>query len=249
MTSQEAKEILLLYRPDVDGDEPEFAPALDVIRTDPELQHWFEHHCALQKAIFASFDQLAVPEGLKEQILSERKVRTNLPSRRAIIAMALACIAILFTMGTLMFYNVPANSAKTFDNFRLRMAGKVLRDYPKMDLETADLSQIRAYLAAHGGEKGYALPEGLAKTSGTGCATFDWHGKKVSMLCFSSGKHGSLKNPDLFLFITDASTVKVPEDKATSKIKQLSTVSWTNNDKTYLLAAAGDERFLQSYAP
>src|SRR5215467_12999998 len=105
MTSQEAKEILLLYRPGLDEDEGEFAPALAAVSNDPELRRWFEQHCALQKTIIATFDDLVVPEGLKEQILSERKARTNLPSRRAVIAMAVACFSILFTIGTWMVYN------------------------------------------------------------------------------------------------------------------------------------------------
>ena len=38
MTSQEAKEALLLYRPDVgDDQDPDFAPALGRMRDDPEL--------------------------------------------------------------------------------------------------------------------------------------------------------------------------------------------------------------------
>ena len=247
MTRQEAKEILLLYRPEVDAEDVEFAPALDVVRSDPELQRWFEQHCAMQKLILAGFDQLVVPDGLKEQILSERKAHTNLPSRRVIIAVAVACFAVLFLVGALMMYGGSQTGAKSFENFRMRMAGKVLRDYPKMDLETSDLGQIRTYLAAHGGEKGYVVPQGLTKASGTGCAIFDWHGKKVSMLCFSSGKQGDLKSPDLFLFITDASTVRAPESSATDRVKKLSTIAWMNEGKTYLLAASGDEKFLQQY--
>jgi len=68
------------------------------------------------------------------------------------------------------------------------------------------------------------------------------------MVCFSSGQRGNTKTPDLFLFITDASAIKAPETASTpAKIKQLSTVSWTSGEKTYFLAAAGDEKFLQNY--
>jgi len=249
MTRQEAKEILLLYRPDTDRNDPDFAPALEHLRNDPELKRWFEQHCATQNAVFDSFEHISVPEGLKEQILSERKAHVNLGGRRAARLLVAAAVAVLLLIGLVMFYSKPPK-AIDFSTFRLRMAGKVLRDYPKMDLETADLGQIRQYLAQHGGQADYVLPAGLEKTRGTGCAIFDWQGKRISMLCFNSGKNSNPKAPDLFLFIVDRSAVQEPATPSSPEIaavKTLTTASWVSGNKTYLLVVEGGQDFLREH--
>ena len=65
MNKQEAQEILLLYRPGRDENDPELAAALDLVKHDPELAKWFETHCALQHAISAKFKQIDVPAGVE----------------------------------------------------------------------------------------------------------------------------------------------------------------------------------------
>ena len=40
MDRQQAKQILELYRPGVDDADPQFAEALALSRTDPELRRW-----------------------------------------------------------------------------------------------------------------------------------------------------------------------------------------------------------------
>jgi hypothetical protein len=119
-----------------------------------------------------------------------------------------------------------------------------------MDLETNNLQEIRRYLASHDGQKDYVLPTGLEKTAGTGCKILAWQGKKVSMVCFNSGKNGSPQTPDLFLFIVDRSAVRpsaATDEPQLAKVRALSTVSWSAGDKTYLLAGSGDEKFLREY--
>lgn len=49
MTRDEAKRILLLYRPDsVEPPDPEMEGALNLLKRDAELREWFEAHCATQ---------------------------------------------------------------------------------------------------------------------------------------------------------------------------------------------------------
>src|SRR5262245_64307917 len=97
MTAQLAKEILTLYRPDsADAAAPEFAEALLLCERDPELKQWFDDHCAVYRTLRARFQQIHVPEGLREQILAERKVHTSpLRPRLKLLAAAAAAIAAL----------------------------------------------------------------------------------------------------------------------------------------------------------
>ena len=205
MTSGEAKETLLLYRPGLDEQDPDFTSALAQMRGDPELTKWFDQHCALQKAVFSSFERLPVPAGFKEQILSERPEQpppVTAILRRKTAMLVFAVIPVLLLLTFMAFYS---HSPSRIDlaSYRLGMRGKILR-YPRMDLETADLDRIRQYLAEHGGHKDYVLPPALEKVAGTGCAILEWRGKKVSMVCFNSGRNGKPTVPDLFLFIVDS---------------------------------------------
>lgn len=252
MNSQEAKEILLLYRPAVDREEAEFAEALALARTDPELAAWFQQHCAFQNAAGVAFKQIPVPEGLKEQILSERKSHLTLSSRRgalvAACSLAVIAVASYFTYRTL----VPASPPRdySFNNFRDGMMSKVIR-YPKMDLLTNDLQAIRQNLNEHG-QNNLVFTQPLNHTEGTGCATFDWNDKPVAMICFNSGKNGRPKSPDLFLFIADRKSIENPPPATpviarAHGVKNLICGSWTSGDKVYVLGALGDEQFLKQY--
>ena len=89
MNSRHAKEILVLYRPaTADREEPEVAAALALAERDPELGRWLQDHCETQAALRARFKQIPVPEGLKEQILSERRAHTTLPLPRRLALVA-----------------------------------------------------------------------------------------------------------------------------------------------------------------
>jgi hypothetical protein len=284
VNSREAKEILLLYRPrTADANDPEFSEALALAKKDPELATWFEQHCTLQTAVMTGFDRIKPPEGLLEQILSERKTasavpdahdqrpaalttrsdrnghssgrlavpsaqtrQTFTPRRATLLAGAFATLLVL--AGALVLIR-QSPSTNDFAAFRRVMTSKVSRIglYPHMDLETRNLAEIRQHLAQHDGQSGYSLPPALEQTPGTGCATFKWHNKKVSMICFSS--KGLPRDPDLYLFVIDKSSLgSAPADTPEfAQAGSLSTASWTSGDKSYLLAAAGDQDFLRKH--
>ena len=72
---QEAKQILALFRPGTaDEEDPLFFEARQMAKTDPELARWFDDHCEAYLALRWKFQAIPVPPGLKEQILSERKI-------------------------------------------------------------------------------------------------------------------------------------------------------------------------------
>lgn len=251
MNSQQAKENLLLYRPGgADADDPDFAEALAQVQQDPELARWFEEHCQRQAALHAKFSQIAVPEGLKEQILSERRLQAPPPVVRHRVRWVAATAAVLavLVVGAVL-WQWPQSEDNRFVNFRNRMASTVLRQYPQMDLETHDLARIHEYLAAHG-QGAYELPPGLQKAAATGCATLSWHEQPLAMVCFNTGRNGKPQEPDLFLFVIDRSAVwQAPAQ--TPEVVRLSrhfvTASWSSGNKTYVLGVRGDESLLRSY--
>jgi hypothetical protein len=254
VNSQEAREILLLYRPAVDrGDDPDFAEAIALAKADPELDSWFQQHCAFQNAARSAFNDIPVPDGLKEQILSERKAHLTLTSRRRALVGACAVVVIafcgLFTFRTLFPPEPPRDYS--FGNFHTNMIGLIIRYPPKMDLLTNDLQALRQNLAEHG-QSNLVFTAALQKTAGTGCKALDWQDKPVAMVCLNSGKNGDPKKPDLFLFVVDKTVIKGPPGatpEVTQVWKGIVSGSWTSGNKTYVLAGWGDEDFLKQYFP
>jgi hypothetical protein len=240
--SRQAKEILILYREGIDRpNDPEYAEALALADRDPALANWFEQQRAVQAALRASFKQIAVPEGLQQQIVSERRAHTTLGFKRKAVLLASAVAGVLVLAAAVLTLNRPPGEDKHFFGFRIRMTSIVLRSYPKMDLETNDLGQIHQYVTRHGGGD-YVLPGPLDKTAGSGCKLLAWQDKPVSMICFNSGKNGKPRQPDLFLFIINRSAVPDPSTAIPRDIVQvgkLATVSWTHDGKLYLLGALG----------
>ena len=251
MNSQRAKEILLLYRPHTDDShDPEIASALEYAAHDPELRHWLQEHSAFQNALRERFREIPVPEGLKQQIISERKAYTQPPfwRRRAALPAIAAGVMLLLLAGGSWVWQL--NRSNPFTEFRNRMARIVLREYPKMNLETHDLAQIRNFLAKQNAHGDYVLPAGLAQAKGTGCAILDWRGQRVSMVCFDSGSKSDTNDVnDLFLFVIDRAAVPKAPAKAPrfAQLNRLATLSWTEGKKTYILGGFGDETFVRRY--
>ena len=250
MTDWQAKEILVLYRPgSAHANDPAFAEALACLQQSPELKEWFENHCAVQEAIRAKFKQIVVPEGLREQIISERKARMARHQRRR--NAVLAGVAVLAVVGTIVTIWLRQEAALAREHslavFESRMISTVQRAYT-MDLETNNLAVIRTYLASRQAIADWELPTRLEQTTCTGCGVLPWHEKPVSMICFSSDRLPGQKT-DMFLFVVNSNDVRnAPAEGATevAQVNRMFTASWTASGKTYVLAVEGDETFLRS---
>jgi uncharacterized membrane protein YbaN (DUF454 family) len=246
----EAKTILLLYRPDTtDAGDPEIAAALALSKQDPELTCWLVEHCARQKALRAGFRKITAPAGLKEQIISEQAAQEKVIfwRQRAVLAVA-AVIVALVVLAPLWFQH--HRSDNTYAIWRNRMAGVALRGYG-MDLATNNPASVRAYLAQNHAPADYVLPAPLEKTAVAGCAIEGWQGAKVSMICFRTGRPlppGA--QSDLWLFVIDRSRVKHAPPAGSRELVQVSRlrmVTWTQGDTLYVLGMEGDEQTLQQY--
>lgn len=246
--------MLYVYRPGTaDANDAEFAEALALTRQDSALRDWFEAHCAVQQALRARFKQIVVPEGLKEQIISERRTWTMRQRWRrpvALVAVA-ALIAVLISVAALWLRPdaVPQDEVN-FATFRSRMVSAVLRQYT-MSLETDDPNQVRTHLAQNRAPADYVLPKALEKTATTGCGVLGWQEKAVSMVCFHSGKPlAPGEKTDIFLFVVDRDALPdAPSDVAPqiAIVNRLVTASWTQGQKVYVLATEGDEALIRRY--
>ncbi len=249
MNQQQAKEILAIYRPGTaDAADPDFAEALRFCEHDPELKRWFDAHCDCYAALRARFRQVPVPEGLKEQILAERKIHTTPVWRRPAVLAVVAVIAVL--TGIITSRWPTPREAPGYGIYQEQMTGTALRGY-SMDMETNDPAQIRAYLARNGAPADYALTAPLRQTLLTGCAIKTWQGAKVSMICFRSGKPlAPGEKSDLWLFVINRTSVlgaPIAGSPFITPVNRAITASWSLGDKTYLLVTDGDADLLRKF--
>jgi hypothetical protein len=248
VSPQEAKQILLLYRPgSAEAADPQLAEALELARRDPQLGHWFDQHRSFQQAMRGKFRQIAVPAHLKSSLLIRGTAQPSIPTaqvwwrRPAALAGAAAVVLMLAAVG---FWLQPSR-ADRFANFQNRMVGSALREY-RMDLVTNDMRQVRQFLANRGAPADYELSRGLEKLQLTGAGLLRWRSNPVSMVCFNRGD-----NQMLFLFVMNRSALKDPpaETPQFAKVADLLTASWSRGDKTYLLAGPEETDFGSKYLP
>ncbi len=252
MTSEQVKEILRAYRPWADAADPNFAEALALAQADEDLRRWFDDHCATQTAIRTRLQQITIPAGLKEQILSEHRARQKIVwFRQPVVLAAAALIAILVSLAAL--WNLRPLKARedlSLSGYRNRIVRTAVRTY-SMDLETNSVPVIRSYLAQHQAHADFKAPTKLDQTAAVGCAVSSWQGNRVTMVCYHSG---STLPPgqatDLLLFVVDRNALPDPPPDGKTVIApvgRILTATWSEGNKTYVLAVLGDETLLRQH--
>jgi hypothetical protein len=246
MNRSQAQQVLLTYRPGTaDAADPELADALQLTREDPELRRWFEQHRAFQRAMRARFRQIEVPAHLRTSILAQARVPQPIvmPPRVWWRNPAwLVAAAVVLLAGLAGLWLKPGPSAQ-FANYQARMVSGALREY-QMDIRTNVMSLVRQDLAARGAPADYVVPKGLERLRLTGGGRLTWRSSPVAMVCFDRGDKQML-----YLFVLNRSAVKdpPPANPRVAKVNEYLTVSWTQGDKTYLLAGPEEADFLQKY--
>lgn len=246
MNRSEAQRVLLLYRPGTaETGDPEMLEALDLVRRDVELREWFEQHRAFQKGMSARFRQIEVPAHLRTSILARAPVPEPVmsPPRqwwRSPAWLAATAILILACLAGLWLWPHPANQ---FAKYRARIVSGALREY-QMDIRAHDMRLVRQDLASRGAPADYVVPPALERLRLTGGGRLTWRNNPVAMVCFDRGDQHML-----FLFVLDRSAVADPPPATPqlAKVNELLTASWTEGDKTYVLAGPEEAGFIKKY--
>ncbi len=250
MNREEAKSILMLHRPGIERDaqDTEMTEALTLAKTDPELANWLKEYLARQASIRAALGQIATPQGLREQIISEHAAAQRASARRKSALYAVFAV-LLVVLLVVKYEGASRRDDNSLPIFQNRMVSVALRGYA-MDLETNDIARIREFLGERHAPSDFTLPLPLANSVITGCAVESWENTKVSMICFRTAKGvaNGVKS-DLWLFVVDASAVKGGLLNATqlARVNQLFTAAWLDKGKLYLLGTAGDEEAVKRF--
>jgi len=240
MNTQEAKFILQAYRPGgEDANDPQFAEALQQVKNDPELAKWFAEQTAFDSAMSRALQQVMPPDQLRENILAGGRVTSPaFWSRRAVWWAMAASFVLLLSLGTFWL-----NSMR-FAVYMDKMAAASANSQDHVDAKISDLGQIQAWLADRGVETNFILPIALSGLPTTGCRILDWHGHKISMICYM------LEGPrhvDLYVAEKSDFMFPPPDKLHFGKINDLITAGWSRNDKVYVMIGQGDEVFFRKY--
>jgi uncharacterized membrane protein YbaN (DUF454 family) len=253
---EEAKEILLPYRHgSSDAGDPQIAEALSLAKSDPELAGWLEDHSARQDVLQKKFRSIAVPTGLKEQIISEHAAagRTIFIKKNRKLAVLVAVMIVL--LGTFYFWQPQPREDAGLVEYQKEMTSVVAWGYG-MDLATNDIAGIRNFLRGKNAPANFDLTGPLGHTPLAGCSIEKWQDQKVSLICFHAGVSGNAAASDLWLFVVDRKLVaNAPSDPAPkfSQVNKLAIATWTAGNKLYLLSRQGKaedlKKFLQNASP
>jgi hypothetical protein len=246
MTTLEARKTLQLFRPGSDdASDTLMAEALELAKHDPQLDNWLEEQNRFQTAMREKFREIPVPANLKESILAQSKIIRPVPWWSDPVWMRAAASIVLLiglSIGSFSLWK-QSRVPNRFANYEARMVRSALREY-HMDIVTNDLNQVRNWMASKGAPWDFSVPKGLARLPLTGGGVLRWRNHPVSMMCFDRGD-----SEMLFLFVMNRSAVKDPpaEKPELDRVNKLVTASWTEGDKTYLLAGPEEANFLQKY--
>jgi hypothetical protein len=159
------------------------------LATRPELQAWFQQEQAWDRAFATHLSQIPVPDRLLEEILAAAKISQRpLPHWQRLPWLAAA--EMLALLGIAAIWMQPSTGSVPLVDFQHDMV--VMLDQMKsegfgLDHETDKLLNISAWLGKQGAPQPYVLQKGTRTASPRGCCVLEWHGQKVTMICFRRG--------------------------------------------------------------
>jgi hypothetical protein len=244
MDREQAKEILLGYRPRIDDVvDPRITEALCLVENDPELALWFEHQQHADAMIRAGLRETPVPSDLKKRILVQRKVvRVDFGWRRPVLVAAAAAIIVLGIAG---YWTFQQTSRYGLGAYQMTMVRYVTGPYP-MVAQAKSFDELRQVLAQKGWPTDFIVPESLRDVTVVGGGALQWNGHKVDLACMRESGRG------LWLFVVDNAALPNAPDTTTPRVHMVDaipTAVWSQDGKTYLFTAQGDEAYLRKYLP
>ena len=241
MNADEAKEILASFRPGTeDEQDPLFAEARRFAEHDAEVAAWLKEQRAFDTAVSCKMQESSVPP-MPAFSPADSAEPTWWRGKR-LLALA-ACLFICGTLAALWYSTTSQPQTDTLASCRQDMAD-YLKQFPRLDLETENLSDVQKWLADSQHLHDINLPDALKKFPTIGCRALSWHGRKLSLICFMAD--GEIVH--LVLIPKTAFPGETIQEKPQfAEVHSTTTAAWRHGDFVYLAIthAAGGEDFLR----
>ena len=232
-----------------DQDDPVLSEALQKTLDDAELRQWLEAEQAFDRAFANALASVPPPAGLPATLLAGAHAsrRAHRWQRTAWVAVA-ACVAVAALVGLSAFLLQPVEvPAETVVAFRDRMIATLEGEH-QLDLRTPEADAARVWLASHGGIADPDIPPGLGARETIGCKVFEWHGAKVTLICFRPCPSGDPQSASAHLFVVkaqDAPAFLHVKDRLFAESEGWSTAAWEQGGKVHLLLSRSAMPHLQ----
>jgi hypothetical protein len=247
MTNEEAKFILSAYRPNGrDASDPAMTEALEQAARDPELGAWFREELAVDRVISKKLAEVAVPDGLKGNILTGHRMMepTDSVGWRLATMLKWAAVFIAFA-GIAAFLSLRSPADGQIAEYRSDMMGLLAMKAAPLDYQGRSLSDVRDWLTSNHSVAQFEVSHTLSNQPTMGCQILDWNGAQVTLVCFDTGD-GQLAH----LLVVDRSAFPGLGERAQPIIESVAgwtTASWVSKDQVYLLAGKGERPEIRAF--
>lgn len=250
--SYQTQLILQAMRPSgQDTDDPHFADALRVAATDPELQAWHQRQQAFDRAMADSLADIQPPAHLHATILAGARASQHAGAwrRNAWRGLTAAAILTLLTTASYLFLRPVPQFDEPVAQFRAEMIHS-LEGFHSLDHKTPRADDARVWLASHDGIADTTLPAGLCHRETIGCKVFEWHGAKVTLICFRPCPSGNPQSASAHLFVVSEKDapdfITAPDSPQFAEVQAWTSATWRKDGKFHLLVSRSALPHLQS---
>jgi len=240
MTNDQAKFILQAYRKGQDvSDSPEMEAALKLLEESHELQQWYEEDQAFDNAFALKLENLEIPKGLDQKILSQVLTKKDnviefpwwkqFSVLGAVASYVLVIGLILLPTGSNHFVET-VMTVETFQEF----ANQSLKNSFAFNARSKDWGTLVQYLNEHGTPAPDSLPDNMDQLPPVRCMTLEFDQKPVGMICFG-------KNSKSHLFVINAEDFPQMPKRQIPILEENSFATsayWTGNERDYLLISS-----------
>jgi hypothetical protein len=243
MTRQQAKEILAVYRPGTDDEQdPIFAHALELARTDAELKLWFDEALAFDRSVKSELARIIAPAQVRDSILAQQKIiRPKVWWQRELTRVQwAAAAAIVVTAASVAIWL--GNRDVSFSEFRRDIADQSWGPTPHMEVKVSTMAELRKSLDGRKLPSKFTVPPALARAGVRGYSLAHWHGREVPIICFNGERqhlHLAVVERNLF---PDA-----PGNPETDHWQAWRTASWSRDDFSYVLTGLNTQGFVKKF--
>lgn len=233
-----------------DRDDPACAAALNHAAADPALADWLAREQAFDRAFAACLTSVRPPPALAATILAGAHAsrRASRWRRTAWLSFA-AAAAVVLLVGAIGLWLRPAPRADDLlADFRSGMI-QALEGEQALDHKTPQADDARVWLASHQGIADPAIPPGLCSRETIGCKVFEWHGVKVTLICFRPCPSGNPQSASAHLFVIDekdAPNLLAADSPLFAQKEAWTSAVWKKDGRVHLLVSRSAMPHLQS---
>lgn len=234
MTRDEAKLVLAVCRPGgQDAANPELAEALAMLKTDPELAHWFAEQRDFDLAVSRALQSTAVPANLRTAILAGGKVIEQLSWWRLVNWGRVATCALVLGVGAIFFVTSLSRTQTLIAASREMIQFAEYRT-ANLTFKTSDLTKVRQFFHRCRAPAQFDLPPALSQLEILGGTLVGLLDQTAGVICF---RHEDGAQVTLFV------TRRVPDEQVPIggepqdfESGEWAAVIWSDRDVTYVLA-------------